>query len=255
MKIDAHCNIGSFHNRYVILVKNAVEIIKLMNKFHIDRACVSSLKATQDNTTAGNLELKHEIAPFLDRFIPFCVINPREKTAIQEMRKHVEDYCWKGVKLHPLNHRYPANCYSARKIVREAADLGVPVLVHSSIDHPNSHPLTVGKLAGAIPEATIIMGYMGGHLGELDALEAAEEFANIILDTTTSSMRHGLIAEAVDRFGAERLVFGTGMPVYYPGPQIVRITCADITDKQKKMILGENIARILNLKNVAKPSR
>lgn len=255
MKIDAHCHMGSFHNRYIILAKNAADVIKLMNKFHIDKACVSSLKATQDNATAGNLELKHEITPFLDRFIPFCVINPREKTAIKEMRTHVEDYGWKGVTLHPLNHHYPADCYSARKIVKEAADLGIPVLVHSSIDHLNCHPLTVGKLAGAVPEARIIMGHMGGHLGEFDALEAAEEFTNIILDTTTSSMRHGLIAEAVDRFGAERLVFGTGMPVYYPGPQIVRITCADITDKQKRMIFGENIARILNLKNVAKLSR
>ena len=248
MIIDAHCHIGAIHNRYIILIRDAQGIARVMDRFHIDKACVSSLKACQGMVHEGNLELKREIERFPDRFIPFCVVNPRSKGAISEVRRCIQDWGWRGVKLHPYNHVYPADCYSAKKIVKKAADIGVPILVHSSKDHPYCDPLRVGRLAGAVPEAIVIMGHMGGHLGEWDALEAAEEFGNIVLDTATSSMRHGLIAEAVDRFGADRLVFGTDLPICYPGPQIVRVTCADITEKQKRMILGENIAKILGIK-------
>lgn len=247
MIIDAHCHIGAIHNRYIILVKDGAGIIDLMDRFHINKACVSSLKGCQGDITDGNLELKKEIAPLKDRFIPFCVIHPRQRTAIREMRRCIEDWGWRAIKLHPYNHTYPADCYSARKIVREAAELDVPVLVHSS-KHVYSDPQRVGKLAEMVPNATIIMGHMGGHLGEWDALEVAEEYENIILDTAASSMRFGLVAEAVDRVGAERVVFGTNMPICYPGPNIVRVTNADITEKQKRMVLGESIARIVGIK-------
>ena len=113
MIIDAHCHIGASHNRYIIFIKNSTGIIRLMDRFNIDKACVSSLKACQGDIANGNHELEGEITPFVERFIPFCVIHPRQKTAIQAMRNCIESRGWKGVKLHPYNHLYPADCYSA----------------------------------------------------------------------------------------------------------------------------------------------
>jgi predicted TIM-barrel fold metal-dependent hydrolase len=47
--------------------------------------------------------------------------------------------------------------------------------------------------------------------------------------------------------GEDRIVFGMDFPAYNPGPEISKVSDADITDAQKKKIMGENATRILGV--------
>jgi len=47
--------------------------------------------------------------------------------------------------------------------------------------------------------------------------------------------------------GEDRIVFGMDFPAYNPGPEISKVRDAEITEAQKKKIMGENAARILGL--------
>jgi predicted TIM-barrel fold metal-dependent hydrolase len=51
----------------------------------------------------------------------------------------------------------------------------------------------------------------------------------------------------LDMVGEDRIVFGMDFPAYNPGPEISKVRDADITEAQKKKIMGENTARILGL--------
>jgi predicted TIM-barrel fold metal-dependent hydrolase len=45
--------------------------------------------------------------------------------------------------------------------------------------------------------------------------------------------------------GAERLLFGSGLPAASPGPAIAALQYAFVADEQRAMIAGENLSRLL----------
>ncbi len=53
------------------------------------------------------------------------------------------------------------------------------------------------------------------------------------------------IEEICRRFGARRLLFGTGLPFTEAGPSIAQITYAEISDADKRSIAGDNLRKLL----------
>jgi len=107
-----------------------------------------------------------------------------------------------------------------------------------------AQPTLVGDLANAFPNLTLIIGHMGKRLYE-DAILVARWFENIILETSFRSPRE--ITHAVRNIGADRVVYGSDMPFGIPEIEIMKIHLCDISLREKEMILGGNISRILNL--------
>ena len=246
--IDSHAHIGFSHKQYPLYIRTLEKMVEVMDKFDISKACVSSLKAIQYDFMEGNEELKNQIERFPERFIPFCVVHPRDwDYAKVELVKCIKQWGWKGLKLHPVDQYFPADCLSVKDIIDTAQELNIPVAIHSSMDD-FAHPKRIGNLAGMFPEVTFIMVHMGKMLYWTDALEEAIKHDNIILDTTDAMFADGLVETCVQKIGAERMVCGTNLPISYPSPNLKRIQIADITTRQKEMIFGKNMERILKLK-------
>ena len=81
-----------------------------------------------------------------------------------------------------------------------------PLLRLSSIAATSlTTPLAVAEARAACPEATIILGHMGGYFHVDEAIEVAER-QNLVLET--SAMPYpAKIREAVDRLGPERVIY------------------------------------------------
>ena len=73
----------------------------------------------------------------------------------------------------------------------------------------------------------------------------ARWFENIVLETSFRNPRD--IARAVKRVGAERIVYGSDMPFGVPEIEMMKVRICDITAEEKEMVLGANMARILDL--------
>jgi len=89
------------------------------------------------------------------------------------------------------------------------------------------------------------------HMAEeawFEGISTAAEHPNIVLDTTGSFNWYRVINFAMERVGEDRIVFGMDFPAYNPGPELAKVTEADITDAQKEKILWKNAVRILGLK-------
>jgi Amidohydrolase len=56
---------------------------------------------------------------------------------------------------------------------------------------------------------------------------------------------HRGIEEVVDRFGPERLLFGSGLPFYTPGAPVVMVARADVGDAARRAIAGGNLRRLM----------
>jgi predicted TIM-barrel fold metal-dependent hydrolase len=56
---------------------------------------------------------------------------------------------------------------------------------------------------------------------------------------------HRGIEEVVDRFGPERLLFGSGLPFFTPGAPVVMVVRADVGDAARRAIAGGNLRRLM----------
>lgn len=71
-----------------------------------------------------------------------------------------------------------------------------------------------------------------------------ERYENLRIETATYAVPSG-IEEVSRRFGARRLIYGTGLPVTEAGPSIAQITYAEISDADKRLIAGDNLRALL----------
>jgi hypothetical protein len=56
---------------------------------------------------------------------------------------------------------------------------------------------------------------------------------------------HRGIEEVVDRFGPERLLFGSGLPFFTPGAPVMMVARADVGDAARRAIAGGNLRRLM----------
>lgn len=73
-----------------------------------------------------------------------------------------------------------------------------------------------------------------------------ERYEGLRIETATYAVPSG-IEEVTRRFGAERLLFGSGLPVTEAGPSIVQVTYAEISDADKRLIAGDNLRTMLGV--------
>ena len=91
--------------------------------------------------------------------------------AIRELR-------FVGLKLHPVTTiSHPAD-ESSLRLIRAAARLGAPTMIHCG-DDPFCTPLELEQAALRVPEATIVFGHMGAYFHSEDALAVAERCENV----------------------------------------------------------------------------
>lgn len=181
-----------------------------------------------------------------NRIIGFIRVNPHlQENALQSIRD-CKAQGFRGIKVHPRNEAFAINDKNfAFPIAELASKLDLPILIHTG--EPDTYgfaqPTPVGDLADYFPDLTLIIGHMGKRLYE-DAICVARWFDNIILDTSFRS--HKDIERAVNRVGADRVIYGSDNPFGVPEIEILKVKVADISEKEKRMVLGENMARLLN---------
>jgi predicted TIM-barrel fold metal-dependent hydrolase len=71
-----------------------------------------------------------------------------------------------------------------------------------------------------------------------------DRHARLSIETIGYKVHRG-IEEICRRFGAERLVFGSGMPVYSRAAAVTMIRHARISDREKQMIAHGNLEKML----------
>ncbi|WP_456482035.1 amidohydrolase family protein [Methanopyrus sp.] len=179
-----------------------------------------------------------------EEFVGFCRVDPNcEERAVEEVERCVEELELKGVKLHPRSQSFYPDDPEAVKVVEKAADLGVPVILHTARGEPFSDPVRVGKLAEEVPDVQLIMAHMGKELGYDAAIEVAENHENVYLEISLVKDPK-VIEKAAERVGDDRIVFGSDSPYGSPSVQLEILKEADVNHDK---ILGENAADILGL--------
>jgi len=240
--IDCHGHVGPWINYYIPGLREE-DTLKVMDSVGINKAILFSNAGINSDHIIGNKFVLDYSKPNPDRMVPFVCVNPRyPEEALKEVKHYCGDLGWKGIKIHPSMNTYPATGPNYKPIWEYASDNGIPVISHTW-DSQNCAAEIMGKVAEQYPDVTIICA----HAIKPDwtgAARLAQKHKNLYLELTDASPHNGLIEWFVKEIGADKLLYGSDLggwfsPLHGIGP----VLYADISDEDKRKILGENAAK------------
>lgn len=218
-------------------------ILRLMDEAGIARAAIMTYTDAPASNERAIDYIAEAVAAHPQRFVGYARIHPwYGDRALGLLRRAINDLGFKGLKLHPVsNLSHPADEPTLR-LVRIAADLGVPVLYHCG-DEGFSTPFELEYTARACPDAVVIFGHMGGYFHAEDAIEVARRNDNVYLET--SAMPYpSQIRQAIHAIGPERVIFASDGPGCDPRLEIYKVERAAPSDYERTLIMSANITRI-----------
>jgi uncharacterized protein len=245
MIIDAHIHSGDFLGRNW----DAKKLIKIMDKYQVDRALISSEEAIIYGNPTANEDLRDNfIKPYIDRFIGYCVPDPFNNPG-DEVKKCINSGFFKGIKLHPWYHRCPLSSSNYDSVFEIANKERLPVLVHSGgtlnlPDFQYALPEMFLNIARKYKDLALIIGHMGLERWR-EVSELVIGYENIYLDITMSMPDKARLEFAAGKIGSERILLGTDMPLIDPGISIGLVYGSSLSTNEKENILGFNMLRIL----------
>ncbi len=151
-----------------------------------------------------------------------------------------------GVKLHPTFDRVPVTHAEYDPIFYRLEEDGLIALVHCGrwVEVSGSHHAI--ERAIEYPDITFVLAHMGGN--ELDlslkTITAVEALENIYLDTSNCRVPK-VIEKAVETLGPDRILFGSDTPWGSSLSNAYTIIDADIDDRDKRLILSENLENLI----------
>lgn len=242
MIIDAHMHVDDLPALGWKL--DAALCIRRMNEAGIDAAVVMTITDWPE-VNAHSIELVAEAcAAHPGRLYGFARIHPwYGDKGVAALERAIAVHGFKGLKLHPVSTiAHPVGTETLR-LIRTAAEHGAPTLFHCG-DEPLTTPLAVAQAADACPEATIILGHMGGYFHVDEAIEVAERLPNVVLETSAMPYPEK-IREAVARVGTERVLYASDGPACSPVLEVAKVRLAGLPPEAERCVLGENARRIL----------
>ncbi len=238
--VDVNCMIGrGIDVSYKF--ETAGELSEYLAKYHISRAVVSSFMALNWNLKDGNKQLFDGTEKFRN-LIPCPILSPHlgtsELPGAGKLGSILKQQRISAVKLYPATGGYPFNKFYAGKLLEILDELKIPVL----IEWDEAGALTLPEVSAEFPNIPFILLFAGFRKSRM-MYPLLEKRKNIFFDTSRFA-DYKILEEIVKLFGAERLLFGTGMSRFNPGPSMSLICLADISIKEKKQILSGNWKRL-----------
>jgi predicted TIM-barrel fold metal-dependent hydrolase len=106
-----------------------------------------------------------------------------------------------------------------------------------------STPAELAELARRFPAQKFLCAHAGGEWER--GIRAVKDTPNVLIETSGFDATAGFIEMAVRELGARRIIFGSHLPSRSLGTELSKIVAADITEQDKRLILGENYRTLL----------
>jgi len=178
------------------------------------------------------------------RLIGFAFVHARRDAGrIGAMvRRAVREWGFRGIKVHG------SEAQPTREVCEAARACRVPVLVDVT-----GRPHVLHMLAPQYPDVTFVVAHLGSFWDDWRAqqqtVDILARYPNVYADTS-GVRRFDYLAEAVQRAGAGKLLFGTDGPWLHPGLELEKIRLLRLPAADEAKILGGNALRL-----VARPGR
>ena len=194
----------------------------------------------------ANDQVLKALRPWPDRAFGFVYLNPNHLDfSLSEFDRCLRDGPMVGVKLWVAKR---CNARELDPIVERATKMQAPILQHTWLkvggnDPGESSPFDFVELARRHPQAALICGHTGGDWER--GIRIVRSMRNISIEVAGSDPTSGFVEMAVRELGAERVIYGSDAGGRSFASQLAKVTGAEIPESAKRLILGENLRRLL----------
>jgi uncharacterized protein len=193
-----------------------------------------------------NDQVLRAIARWPERTLGFVYLNPNyPEFSLEELDRCVRDGPMVGVKLWIAKR---CNAPELDPIVERAVALKAVILQHTWLKTGGngageSTPYDLAELARRHPRATLIDAHTGGdwELG----IRAVRAASNVSVCTAGFDPTSGVVEMAVRELGAERVLYGSDAAGRSFASQLGKVMGAEIPEAARRLVLGENLRRML----------
>ena len=255
--VDVHAHLGPWLTFPVVDEGSAESLLQQMELGGIEWSVLSPQLASGPDWREGNHQAYEARRRHPTRLLSYFTPNPNYpwEAMVAEIERWRGEEVLTGFKLHPSLHGYActdARCYP---IYEYANEHKLPILSHEWKGEKveGQHPLR--GLAQRYANVTFINAHSASNWEDpqgwaqrqsiLTAAAAGQD--NIYLDLCGSALYYGILEAMVSSVGAEHVLFGTDMPFLDGRAQVGRILTARLSDDEKRLIMGQNAARVFSL--------
>ena len=236
---DCNCEFGPYRTKVYRYAATVGELLEEMELCHIGRALVFHTSMRFDSPVVGNRRILEETRDH-PRLVPAWSVLPSHTGEMRTGEDLLDDMRENGVRalwLFPNDHRYFLDEMTWGDQVAMFEERHIPLFIKARVD-------LIAQLLQAFKNLTVITGTHGFNPLDRYAWPLFENFPNLICETSCY-LTDGAIEEFCKRFGAGRLVFGSGYPANAKGSAVLRLKHADISEAERSSIASGNLDRIL----------
>lgn len=246
---DLHCHLSGVDGRTPD--ERMAQLIEYADRMGIERLVVFMGQSfltdpTPEQFRQQNDEVLQALSHWHHRAFGFVYLNPRhEEESLKELDRCVKDGPMIGVKLWVATR-----CTDPRldAIVRRAAELKAVIYQHTWLKTSGnlvgeSTPAEFAVFAAKHPQAALILGHTGGNWEF--GIRAVRALPHVAIDLGGSDPTAGFVEMAVRELGAERILYGSDIGGRSLSSQLAKVLGAQITPQVRRLILGENLKRML----------
>ncbi|MCF8050158.1 MAG: amidohydrolase family protein [Desulfobacterales bacterium] len=241
-------------------IVSAEETIAAMDEDDVDVSVVFGFPwRNLDTARKNNDAVAEAVARYPQRLVGFCCLDPTVPGAEEEAARCLDAglsgvgelaFYESGISAEALDR-----LSSIMDLCRER---DVPVMIHTNepVGHlyPGKTPNTLAeiyRLVTRFAENRLILAHWGAGLFFYMLLkkEVAQALSRVWVDTAASPFlyRPEIYTVAAEIFGAEKILFGTDFPLLRASRYFREVEEANVSDSDRKKILGENARQLLGL--------
>ena len=213
----------------------------------VSRMAVSACLAIAGDVRAGNRLVYEAMERFPERFLGYVTVNPHYPEEIPALIEEGFARGAVGVKLHPATHAAAVDCDGYRAAWEEVNRRGAVLVTHTWGMEGDSSVEGTARMAREFPDARVVFGHTGGFDCDVidKAIEIIRDTPNAYADTCASAHPWGFVERCVEAGLGRRLLYGSDVPFLDAAPSLGKVVYAEVSDEQKRDILGRNMLRVL----------
>lgn len=261
MLIDVNAYIGHWPFRQ-LKHTNIASRLHQMQKQGVHISVVSNLNGVfYKNTQSANEELYEEMKSdkkYSNHFIPFAVINPVYAGWKADLKTCKEKMGMKGVRLHPLYHRYSLKDANCVELIKRVRDLNLPVALSLRlVDRRVSSWLDINEewslkdilpIIKEVPDAKYLILNAVNSMQVDDEEREVLKSTNFLMDTSGRAITD--LGNLIALYGKEKFAFGSHSPILDSITGLLRIESLrpeEANESNKELLRYGNASKFFNL--------
>lgn len=244
MFFDANCRIGRFYNGGPS-AENVPALLREMDHYGVDKALVRFNNLAMSGVNVAN----RAIAGFMEedtgkRLTGVWCILPSQCDEIpepDEFFRQMKANRIGAITLLPFDHRYVPCRMTLGKMMDAAAERRIPVLLNGfAAKWPELY-----RFMEDFPRNVFIYQESCGKWGSDRIIRPLlENYEHFYFETAGYWVPEG-IRDLAEKYGAERILFGSGFPRYNQGNGMLQLRHSGLPLTSVELIAGKNLERIL----------